>query len=189
MATEKPKWKRLEQRTAYKGRIHVVEHDVILPNGQKSKYEVDHHESCAVAALVITKNNEVILTHQYRFPLDQWIYDLPGGGKLKDETIEQAAQRECQEEVGIKPKTLSKLTTFYMNPGRSELAAHIFFCNDYEIVATDQDDPSETTEKVVVPFAKLQALIKAGEIVDPLLLIAWYTAQDKGLITVDNSKT
>jgi ADP-ribose pyrophosphatase len=171
----------------YKGRIHVVEHDVILPNGEKSRYEVDHHESSAAATLVTTRNNEVLLTYQYRFPLDQWIYDLPGGGKKKDETIEQAARRECQEEIGISPKKLTRLTTFFMNPGRSELAAHLFFCNDYENAETDTSDPSEQVETVAMPFAKLQSLIEAGEIVDPPLLIAWYTARNKGLIKFPQS--
>jgi 8-oxo-dGTP pyrophosphatase MutT (NUDIX family) len=182
---EMPKWRRLSHKTVYKGRIHVVEHDVILPNGQASKYEVDHHESYAVATLVSTPNDEVILTYQYRFPLDQWIYDLPGGGKQKDETIEQAAARECQEEIGIRPKILTRLMAFYVNPGRSELAAHIFFCNEYEDAPIDQNDPSEQVEKVIMPFTELQVLIAAKEIVDPLLLIAWYTARDKGLIALE----
>ena len=186
MTSERPKWKRLAHRTMYKGRIHVVEHDVILPNGQESKYEVEHHESYAVATLVTTKDNEVLLTYQYRFPLDRWIYDLPGGGKKKDETFEQAAERECQEEVGVRPKELIKIATFFMNPGRSELETYIFFCNNYEKADVDISDPSEQVEKVTIPFAKLQAMIEQGEIVDPLLLIAWHAARDKGLVTLDH---
>jgi 8-oxo-dGTP pyrophosphatase MutT (NUDIX family) len=177
-------WKRIGERTAYKGRIHVIEHDVILPNGEHSKYEVEHHESFAVATLVTTKNNEVLLTYQYRFPLDQWIYDLPGGGKKKDETIEQAALRECQEEIGVRPKKLTKLTSFFINPGRSELQAHVFFCNDYEIADNDTSDPSEQVERVSMPFAKLQAMVNDDKIVDPLLLIAWHTACNKGYISL-----
>ncbi len=179
----KPKWERLSHKTMYRGRIHVVEHEVVLPNGEHSKYEVDQHNSSAVATLVVTPNNEVILTHQYRFPLDEWIYDLPGGGRMKDETIAQAAERECQEEVGIRPKILTKLATFYMNPGRSELAAHVFFCTKYDNLAIDLNDPSEEVERVVMPFKELQVLIDTGGIVDPILLIGWYTARQKGLIS------
>lgn len=177
-----PKWKRIDQRTVYKGRVHIVEHDVELPNGQRSKYEVDHGDSCAVAVIVKTSKNEIVLTHQYRFPLDRWIYDLPGGGKHMDETPEEAAVRECQEEVGVKPRKLIKLATFYPNPGRIDWPAHIFYCEDFEESKIDLGDPSEDVERVLVPVEKLHELVTDQKIVDPSLLIGWYTARDKGLI-------
>jgi len=182
MSNAKPKWQRINQKTVYKGRVHVVEHDVRLPNGQTSKYEVEHGDNGAAAILIKTKNNEVILTHQYRFPLDAWIHDLPGGGKQTGETYEQAIARECQEEVGIVPNKLVKLVTFYPNPGRTDWPVQLYYCDDYKESKSDFYDAFEDTERVVMPIAKLQFLIDGGKIVDPSLLIAWYTARHKGYI-------
>jgi len=178
----KPKWKRISQKTVYKGRVHIVEHEAELPNGQKTKYEVDHGDSCAVAVLIKTKNGEIVLAHQYRFPLDEWIYDLPGGGKQADETPEQAAIRECREEAGIIPKSLIKLATFYPNPGRIDWPAHVYFCDDYDESELKLDDPSEHVEKVLMKPSDFQKLVDSQSIVDPSLLIGWYSARNRNLI-------
>ncbi len=183
MNDPKPKWKRISEKTVYKGRIHIVEHDVELPNGQRSKYEVDHGASFAACVLIKTKGNEIIFTYQYRFPLDRWIYELPGGGKKGDETPEQAAVRECQEEVGVKPIKLIELATFYPNPARIDWPIHVFYCEDYLADSKiDTDDPSENVERVVMSTKELQGRMDNLEIVDPSLLIGWNTAVNRGYI-------
>lgn len=184
MSDPKPKWKRVSQKTVYKGRVHIVEHDVVLPNGEPSKYEVDHAEGFAVAVLIKTKNDEIFLTHQYRFPLDEWVYGLPAGGAPFSETPEEGVKRECQEEIGILPKKLIPLTKIYLNPVRSDWPVHIFYCDDYEDSKVDFHDPSENVELVTMPIAQLKELISRKEIIDPALLIAWYMARDLGYIKV-----
>lgn len=162
--------------------MHIVEYKVELPTGELSKYEVDHSISCAVAVLIKTPDNKIILTHQFRFPLNKWIYDLPGGGKRSDETIEEAAVRECQEEVGIAPSKLEKLAMFYPNPARTDWPAHVFYCDNFAYSALEHDDPSEKVERVVMPTSKFKKLVSEHKIVDPMLLIAWHTACSKGYI-------
>ena len=177
-----PHWQRTGKRTVYKGRLHIVEHDAVLPNGQPTTYEVEHCETGAVAVLVKVGKDKVILTHQYRFPLDRWIYDLPGGAVHIGESVEDAAIRECREEVGIAPKSIQKLGTFYPNPARTDWPAHVFFSNDFEESTIELNDPSENVETIYMPVMKLKKLIEDQEIVDPMLLVAWYTARDRGLI-------
>lgn len=183
MAKNSGGWEKVSEKTAYKGRVHIVEHIVKLPDGSPGQYEIDHSDGYAVAVLVKTPANEIILTHQYRYPIDRWIYDLPGGGANPTETPEQAAARECTEEVGLVPKKLEKLITFYANPGRSDWPVHLFFCNQYEEGNPIDDDPSEVIERIAMPIAELDSMIRRGEIIDPSLLIAWHTAKDKGYLT------
>jgi 8-oxo-dGTP pyrophosphatase MutT (NUDIX family) len=183
MSTHKS-WKKLGQKTVYKGRVHIVEHSVELPNGELSTYEVDHAAIGAAAVLIKTAANEIVLTHQFRFPLDRWIYDLPGGGIHAEETPEEAAIRECREEVHITPQKLIKLAVFYPNPGRSDWPANIFYCENFVESNHEFNDPSETVERVHMPVAQFQKLVDEQAIVDPGLLIAWYTARDKGYIVM-----
>lgn len=179
-----PKWKRVGSRTAYKGRVHVIEHDVELLDGSPSKYEVDHSDGKAVAVLFKTKDNEIIVSHQYRFPLDEWIYDLPGGGSPADETLEEGAKREALEEVGLIPNNLVKLMTFYPNPARTDWTASVFFCDDYTEATAGETDPSEIVEMVKIPVMEFAKLVDENGIVDPMLLIAWHTAIRKKLIVL-----
>ena len=181
MDSSKPTWKRLSQRTAYKGRVHIVEYDVELPNGQRAKYEVDHGASFAASVLIRLRNGKIALVHQYRFPPNRWIYELPGGGKKGDESPEQTAIRECREEAGIEPVTLVKLATFYPNPARTDWPIHVFYCDDYvDGINASTDDPSETLDRIEVTAKTLQKLIDNLDIVDPSLLIAWNTAVNRG---------
>ena len=182
MVNAHPHWQRIGKKTVYKGRLHIVEHDAVLPNGQPTTYEVDHSETGAVAVLIKVGKDKVILTRQYRFPLDRWIYDLPGGGIHKDETTEAAAIRECREEAGVAPKNIQKLNTFYPNPARTDWPAHVYFAEDFEESKIELGDPSENVETVFMSIVELKKLVDNQEIVDPMLLVAWYTARDKGLI-------
>lgn len=182
MQDNHPKWERSGSKTVYKGRMHIIEYDAILPNGEHTTYEVDHFEAGAVAVLIKVDTDKVILTYQYRFPLDKWIYDLPGGAIQIGETIEEAATRECKEEVGIAPKKVVRLAKFYPNPARTDWPAHVYFCDDFEESKIDLNDPSETVERILMPIAKLKKLIDENKIVDPMLLIAWYSALSKGYI-------
>jgi 8-oxo-dGTP pyrophosphatase MutT (NUDIX family) len=182
--TSHPTWRRFGQKTVYKGRSQVVVHDAELPNGEHTTYEVEHSDGKAVAVLIKTPDNKIVLTHQFRFPLDRWIYDLPGGGSPVGEDIEEAAIRECREEVSIRPKSLVKLATFYTNPGRADWPMHLFYCEDFETSELKLDNPSEIVEKVLMPIEELDQLIRDQQIVDPSLLITWHTARNMGYITV-----
>lgn len=176
------KWKRLGQKTLYQGRVHIVEFEVELPDGSSTTYEVDHSATQAVGVLIKAPNESIVVSHQYRFPLDQWIYDLPGGCTDVGEELQAAARRECREEVGIEPITLTKLISFYPNPGRSNWSATIFFCNKYREAQPLTDNPSEIVRPVLIPIKKFEKLVQQGKIIDPSLLIAWHTARSRKLL-------
>lgn len=175
-------WKRISSKTVWdKDRIHLVEYSIILPDGKKSTYTLQHALG-AVATLIEPEKGTILLTYQYRFPLDKWIYDLPGGEIDEGETPRQAAVRECEEEVGLKPKKLVHLATFYTNPSKVDWPMHIFFCSDFEKTKPIQTSSSETVEQVLMPIKKLEELISNSEIVDPSLLIGWFTAHNAKLL-------
>lgn len=45
--------------------------------------------------------DKIVLIRQYRYPLNQWIYELPAGLIDQGETASQAAVREMKEETGL----------------------------------------------------------------------------------------
>lgn len=177
-----PRWKRMGSKTVYKGRLHIVEHEAELPNGEKTKYEVEHNDNSAVAVLIKRPDNKIVLTHQYRFPLDRWIYDLPGGRMMSGESPEETAIRECREEVGLAPKKVEMLNMFYTNPARTDWPAYVYYCEEFESSKMETNDPSENVETVLMSVDELEQLIDKQEIVDPMLLIAWFTARHKGYL-------
>lgn len=107
---------------------------------------------------------------------------MPGGSSPAGEDIKAAATRECQEEVGIIPNKLIKLAMFYPNPSRTDWSANLFFCDDFAMSKPQSNDPSEIIEKVLMPITELNGLIRNQKIIDPSLIIAWFTAKENGYI-------
>ena len=185
MASEhpsEPHWQTLSEGTVYSGRMTIVQREALLPGGERISFEVDASIPFAVAILVLTSNGEVYLSRQYRYPIDRWIYDLPGGAGNADETPMEAAARECEEETGLVPLDLTPLHTFWLNPGRSSWPVHIFACTATTPGTVDRSDPSEQITAVRMPVRELDDLIATGEIVDPTLLVARLMAGVRGLL-------
>lgn len=177
-----PHWETLSEETLHRGRMTVVQHDVELPSGERITYEVDASIPFAVAILVLLPNGEVHLSRQYRYPIKQWIYDLPGGAGHADETPMEAAVRECEEETGLIAEVLKPLHTFWLNPGRSSWPVHIFVCTSTTPGTIDRSDPAEQVIGVRMRVSELDERIAAGEIVDPTLLVARLMAGARGLL-------
>ncbi|RIJ51513.1 NUDIX hydrolase, partial [Clavibacter phaseoli] len=175
-------WSTTGRRDLHRGRVVLVEHDVLLPDGSASRYEVDESVPFAVATLVID-GDHVLLSRQYRHPLGRWILDLPGGAGDASEQPADAARRELEEELGLVAPEIRPLRTYAVNPGRASWLVHVFACTAPTAEGTaDRSDPSEQVHLVRMPVAELDALIAAGGVEDPTLLIARAAAAEQGLL-------
>lgn len=165
------RWSTLQRSPVYSGRVRIVRHDVELPSGAHTTFEVDESVPFAVAVLV-RQEGELLLAEQYRYPIDRWILDLPGGAGERSETPEQAARRECEEELGLVPDELVGLHTFFPNPGRAAWPVHLFFAETTRTGLSEVDDESEQVHLARLTIQELDARITRGSVVDPSLLIA-----------------
>ena len=177
--TDEGHWRSIARQVVHDGRMRLVEHVVELGDGTTTTYEVDESVPFAVATLVFV-DGDVILAREYRYPIDQWVLDLPGGAGEADETPAEAARREVEEEIGLVPAELKPLHTFYPNPGRSAWPVHVFLARSVTEGRADATDPSEQVRLERIPLAELDARIVAGEVVDPALLIARFMAAVAG---------
>jgi ADP-ribose pyrophosphatase len=93
-------WTRHGERLVYDHRwVRVGLVDVERPGGWREDYHVVHLDPVAVA-LVVDEHQRVLMLWRYRFPVDQWGYELPGGLVEPGETAAAAADRETLEETG-----------------------------------------------------------------------------------------
>ena len=182
MSEIEPKWETTDRSLIHDGRAIIYDHTVTLPDGSQTHYEVDESVPFAAAVLVVN-GDHVLVTRQYRYPIDRWIFDLPAGGAEDGEEPIDTARRELEEEAGIVPVSLVPLHTFLLNPGRTSWPVHLFFSSG---VATTgiaaRDDPAEQVSAVWLRVEELNSLIARGEIVDPTLIIARTMAVSRGLM-------
>ena len=85
-------WVRHSRRTAYENPWIVVYDDqVSRPDGRPGIYGVVHFRNRAIGVVAIDEDDRVCLVGQYRYPLDEYSWEIPeGGGPLDEDPLEAA---------------------------------------------------------------------------------------------------
>jgi ADP-ribose pyrophosphatase len=161
---------KLEQRrTIYEGRVFRVEVDrVQLPSGHTLDMEIVRHPG-SVVLLPMPSDDEIILIRQYRYTIDQWIWELPAGTLKPGEDPTEGAARECEEETGRVPQRVARLRTFFPSPGFCDEQMHFFVCQDLTASSPDsavRKDDDEDLEPRVFTLDEAREMLDAGDIVD-----------------------
>ena len=159
----------LERREPYRGRIFRLEVDrVTLPTGHTVTLEIVRHPG-SVVLIPIPEPGKVILIRQYRYTLDRWIWELPAGSLKPGEDPARAAARECEEEIGLVPKRVTRLCGLYPTPGFCDEEMIYFRCEELGPPAPDSSarkDEDEEIEPRTFTVPEARALVATGEIVD-----------------------
>lgn len=79
-------------------------------------------DGVAVYALLGEAPDKIVLIRQYRYPLDDYLYELPAGLLEENETAEETAVREMKEETGLELKVYTEgnqsfRRSFYLGAG------------------------------------------------------------------------
>lgn len=156
-------WKIKESSTAYKNsRIEVVEHQVIRPDGKEDIFALVRLLSGA-CILPIDNEGNVYLNKEYRFALENYSIEMPGGAIDGEELPLTAAKRELKEELGIEAEEWVPLGNF--EPGTSiiKATAHLFVAKKLAFSEPHQDS-TEQIQMVKVPFNEAVRMVMDGEI-------------------------
>jgi NAD+ diphosphatase len=85
-----------------------------------------YNAACAVDVILERDDGRILMTRRARDP-GKGMLDFPGGFVSPDESVEQAARREVEEEVGIRP---AELVWFGSFPNRYEYGGVLYFAVD-----------------------------------------------------------
>jgi ADP-ribose pyrophosphatase len=156
-------------QTVYKGRVFSVETGRRrFPNGQEHEVEIVRHAP-SVVLIPFDDDGRVVIVRQYRAPLDRELWEFPAGRVNDGESSEDAARRECGEEIGYVPHRLERIRGLYPAPGFCDEELIFFRVSDLRVPPADSphtpdEDEDITTRAVSVDEAR--AMLQRGEIVD-----------------------
>jgi ADP-ribose pyrophosphatase len=156
-------------KTVYQGRVFSVEVGKRrFPNGAEHTVEIVRHAP-SVVLIPIESDGRLVLIQQYRAPLDRVTWEFPAGRVDPGESVEDAARRECEEEIARVPHRLERLARFYPAPGFCDEELIFFRVSDLTTPSPDsphRPDDDEDIKATMLTVAAARALVESGEIVD-----------------------
>jgi 8-oxo-dGTP pyrophosphatase MutT (NUDIX family) len=151
--------------------ITLTEFQVINPSGGHGIYGKVHFKNLAVGIITLTDDLQTHLVGQYRFVLNAYSWEMPEGGTPVGEDPLKGAQRELQEETGLKATSWTELLRMHLSNSVSDEIAIIYLARG---LSQHEAQPEETEQLAMktLPFDEVYRMVCAGEITDSLTVAA-----------------
>ena len=145
-------------------RLWIEQRNVRLPNGLERQKVIDH-PSNAVAILSI-EGGQCKLIRQYRYAIDDYIFEAPAGVLEAGEDPIEAAGRELIEETGFAAQIIEPRGVIITTPGYTD--EKIFLFEAHGLIPSQEfdKDEDEVIEVVDIPVRDLNRMILNGTLVD-----------------------
>jgi ADP-ribose pyrophosphatase len=161
----------LEHRRLFEGQVLDLDLDQVEePGGVRAVREVVRHRG-SVAALPVHPDGKVVLIRQYRYAVDEWVWEIPAGRLDPDETPEQGARREVEEEVGLQAGHLEPIGVFYTTPGICDEVMNLFRATEL-LNVPPRPEADERIEARSFSLDEARAMVKRGEVREGKTIVA-----------------
>lgn len=152
--------KYLRTKDTYKGKMLEFQIDeVLLPNGGKAEREVVKHPG-AVAIIPLLPDGKMLFIRQYRYAINEIIYEIPAGKLSLGEDPLTCAKRELKEETGYSAQKYTKLGSIFTVPGFCDEVIHIYLA---EQLTEGEQQPDEDEVIEMIPLTEKQVKEMAGD--------------------------
>lgn len=168
MKEAKNPWKTKSIKQVYDNDwIALEHHEVVNPSNNPGIYGKIHFKNIAIGVIPVDENGNTWLVGQYRYPLDQFSWEIPeGGGALNIDPL-SSAKRELQEETGISANEWSNIQQIHTSNSVSDEFGIIFLAKQLQYGKAQPDDNEELTVKKL-PLQEALRMVIDGEITDSL---------------------
>ena len=155
-----------KREIVFKGRVFTIIRDEVRhESGYDSVREVVQHDGGAVVAAVFP-DLDVLLIRQFRYPIQDTIYELPAGKLNPGEDPAACASRELIEETGWRASELQPLVSMLTTPGFCSEVLHLFLAQDLHEDRQRLEEGEESIEIERVQLSEALRMCSDGRIVD-----------------------
>ncbi len=161
----------------FKGKVLEVETwQVTLPDGRTAGREIVLHNGAAAVVPVDTRGT-VTLVRQHRVAIDRVTLEIPAGKlDFREEDPFACAQRELEEETGLRAAKWQKMAHVVTTPGYCTERIALFLATELSQAAV-HTDPDEFLRLVRLPLAEAVQMVMHGEIEDAKTCLGLLMAQ------------
>ncbi len=155
----------MPREIVYVGRkIQVAVETQPTADGRWLRRDVVLHPG-AVVIVPLVDAERVVLLRNYRFIVEETLWELPAGTLEAGEDIADCARRELAEETGYTAAWWHYHGFVYASPGVLSERMHLFFARELT-PGPPRPEEGEKLEPSIVPLAQAMAMIRSGEIHD-----------------------
>ncbi|MGB3618644.1 MAG: NUDIX hydrolase [Catalinimonas sp.] len=165
---EQNPWRTLGAREVYDNAwINVRECDVIHPNNRPGIYGVVSFKNKAIGIIPLDDDLNTWIVGQWRYPLGLYSWEIPmGGGPLNDDVL-TSAQRELEEETGLRAADWSELMRIHTSNSVTDEDGYVFVARGLQQGQTRFDD-TEIIKIRKLPLRDAVRMVLDGQITDSI---------------------
>ncbi|PQA59866.1 NUDIX domain-containing protein [Siphonobacter curvatus] len=168
MQTDQSPWKTVSSTVVYDNPwIRLRHEEVITPAGTSGIYGVAHFKNKAIGIIPIDKEGYTWLVGQYRYPLEEYSWEIPMGGGSIDVDPLISAQRELKEETGLIALDWQMIGRIHTSNSVTDEEGFIFVAQDLEQGETEFDD-TEVLQIWRLPLSEAIEMVMDNRITDSL---------------------
>ena len=172
METTGNPWTLLSKAVKYDNNwIQVTEHQVLNPAGNPGIYGVVHFKNIAIGIVALDETQHIYLVGQYRFPLNEYSWEVPEGGAPVGTLPLDSAKRELLEETGLVAEQWTMIQRMHLSNSVSDEDCYIFLARG---LTQHEAEPEETEQLHVkkLPFEQVYEMVNSGAITDAISVAA-----------------
>jgi len=137
-------WQTLSTEVKYHNPwISVREDQVLNPGGGRGIYGVVSMKNKALGIVPVDAEGNTWLVGQYRYPLNEYSWEIPMGGGLIEHDILASAQRELKEETGLVAARWTRIARLHTSNSVTDEEGFVFLAEE---LSQGTVEPEETED-------------------------------------------
>ena len=125
-----------------------------------------------VVIIALTPNQELVLVNQFRYGIDEFSVEIPGGVIDSGEDCVAAGVRELREETGYVGENARLLGSVHPNPAMQNNRCHLVLVENVRLESGLEWDADEEMEVRLKPVDEVYSMAYAGLITHAMVLDA-----------------
>jgi ADP-ribose pyrophosphatase len=181
-ASQKKPVKILSSKVVYRGPVFSITSDQVKePSGVTVRRDIVRHSGSVVMMAVegsdlLTRGKKsprpksgpeprVLLVRQYRYTVNDFIWELPAGRIDEGEDELPAAKRELLEETGFTAERWKRVLYFYVSPGFLDETMAVYLAEELKPGQAQPED-DEFIVKRFFPLSQALRMVMSGKVRD-----------------------